>query len=88
MLNVVLYAPRIPQNTGQIARACHAVGARLHLVRPLGFRVDAPALRRASVGYLAEIDMTVHADGDALWQAIGAAPAWLVVVAAAATTTR
>ena len=70
MLNLVLYAPRIPQNTGQIARACLAAGARLHLIRPLGFRLDAPALRRASVGYLAEMDLTVHANADAFWAAV------------------
>ena len=71
MLNVVLYAPRIPQNAGQVARACHAMGCRLHLVRPLGFRIDAAALKRAAVGYLADVDYAVHADGDALWNAIG-----------------
>ncbi|MEN6625949.1 MAG: tRNA (cytidine(34)-2'-O)-methyltransferase [Candidatus Sumerlaeia bacterium] len=65
MLNVVLYAPRIPQNTGQIARACHAMGCRLHLIRPLGFRVDAAALKRAAVGYMNEIDFVVHESGEA-----------------------
>jgi tRNA (cytidine/uridine-2'-O-)-methyltransferase len=79
MLNLVLVAPRIPQNTGQIARACFAAGARLHLVRPLGFRFDAPALKRASVGYLAEMEIPIHADGDALWSAIpDPARAWLI----------
>jgi tRNA (cytidine/uridine-2'-O-)-methyltransferase len=79
MLNLVLYAPRIPQNTGQIARACLAMNCRLHLVRPLGFRVDAPALARASVGYLKEVDLTVHADGEAFWSAVAdPARAWLV----------
>ena len=78
-LNIALYAPRIPQNTGQIGRACLAMGCRLHLVRPLGFRVDAAALRRASVGHLAELDMQIHADGEALWQTIGdPGRAWLV----------
>lgn len=67
MLNLVLYAPRIPQNTGQIARACHAMNCRLHLIRPLGFRIDAPALKRASVNYLADSDFTVHENGDAFW---------------------
>jgi tRNA(Leu) C34 or U34 (ribose-2'-O)-methylase TrmL len=52
MLNLVLHAPRIPQNTGQLARACFAMNCRLHLIRPLGFRLDAPGLRRAAVGYL------------------------------------
>jgi tRNA (cytidine/uridine-2'-O-)-methyltransferase len=79
MLNVVLYAPRIPQNTGQIARACWAAGARLHLIRPLGFRMDAAALRRAAVGYLAEMDIPIHADGDAFWRDVtDPARAWLI----------
>ena len=70
MLNLVLYAPRIPQNTGQIARACWAAGARLHLIRPLGFRIDAPALRRSSVGYLSEMDFTVHENAAAFRAAL------------------
>ena len=79
MLNVVLYAPRIPQNTGQVARDCHVALARLHLVRPLGFRMDAAALRRSSVGYLPEMEIPIHADGDALWHAIAdPSRAWLV----------
>ena len=67
-LHIVLYAPRIPHNSGQIARSCLAMGCRLHLVRPLGFRLDAAALRRSAVGHLAEVDLQVHADGDALWR--------------------
>jgi tRNA (cytidine/uridine-2'-O-)-methyltransferase len=79
MLNLVLVAPRIPQNTGQVARACFAAGARLHLVRPFGFRFDAPALKRASVGYLAKMDIPIHADGPVLWSAIpDPARAWLI----------
>lgn len=79
MLNLVLYAPRIPQNTGQLARACFAAGARLHLVRPLGFQLTAAALRRSAVGYLAEMELTVHADGAALWASVpDPARAWLI----------
>ena len=68
-IHLVLHAPRIPQNTGQIARGCLAMGCRLHLIRPLGFRVDAPALRRAAVGHLEQVDLEVHADGEAFWSA-------------------
>lgn len=79
LLNLVLYAPRIPQNTGQLARACHAWNVALHVIRPLGFRLDAAALRRASVGYLAEMPITQHADGAAFWAAVpDAARVWLV----------
>ena len=62
MLNIVLYAPRIPQNTGQIARSCIAMNCRLHLVRPLGFRMDAASLKRSSVGYLEDMDIVIHDD--------------------------
>jgi tRNA (cytidine/uridine-2'-O-)-methyltransferase len=56
-LNVVLFQPEIPPNTGNVIRLCANSGARLHLVRPLGFRLDARAVRRAGLDYreLAEI---------------------------------
>lgn len=56
LLNVVLYQPDIPQNTGNIGRTCVAVGAKLWLVRPLGFRVDDRALRRAGMDYWSHLD--------------------------------
>lgn len=51
LLHVVLYQPDIPQNTGNIGRTCVAVGAKLWLVRPLGFHLDAKHLRRAGMDY-------------------------------------
>lgn len=51
MLHVVLYQPDIPQNTGNIGRTCVAVGAKLWLIRPLGFFLDAKHLRRAGMDY-------------------------------------
>lgn len=51
VLNIVLVEPEIPQNTGNIARTCAATGARLHLVRPLGFTVDDRKLKRAGLDY-------------------------------------
>ena len=51
MLHVVLYQPEIPQNTGNIGRTCVAVGAKLWLVRPLGFRLGQRQLRRAGLDY-------------------------------------
>ena len=50
-LNVVLVEPEIPQNTGNIARTCAAVGAKLHLIRPLGFSLDDRYMRRAGLDY-------------------------------------
>ncbi|MFZ4483176.1 MAG: tRNA (cytidine(34)-2'-O)-methyltransferase [Chthoniobacterales bacterium] len=57
MLHVVLVEPEIPQNTGNIARTCLAAGARLHLVEPLGFEIDATALRRAGMDYWEQCDV-------------------------------
>jgi tRNA (cytidine/uridine-2'-O-)-methyltransferase len=59
-LNIVLIEPRIPQNTGNIARTCAATGARLHLVEPLGFRVDDAKLKRAGLDYWHMLDITYY----------------------------
>lgn len=59
-LNIVLVEPRIPQNTGNIARTCAATGARLHLVEPLGFSVDSAKLRRAGLDYWEYLDITCY----------------------------
>ena len=56
LLNVVLYQPDIPQNTGNIGRTCVAVGAKLWLVRPLGFRLDEKKLRRSGMDYWQYLD--------------------------------
>ena len=55
MLNVVLYCPEIPPNTGNIGRLCHATGATLHLIEPLGFSLDDRALKRAGLDYWTEL---------------------------------
>ena len=57
---IVLVEPEIPQNAGNIARTCAATGARLHLVRPLGFILSDRRLRRAGADYWAEVDLVVH----------------------------
>jgi len=59
-LHVVLYGPEIPYNTGNIARLCGAAELRLHLVHPLGFRVDDRHLRRAGLDYWNEVDVRHH----------------------------
>jgi len=61
-LNVVLFQPEIPPNTGNVIRLCANTGARLHLLRPLGFRVDAKAVRRAGLDYRELADVREHAD--------------------------
>ena len=60
MINVVLIEPEIPQNTGNIARTCAAVGARLHLVEPLGFKIDDAKLKRAGLDYWHHLDISYY----------------------------
>lgn len=60
MLNIVLHEPEIPANTGNIGRTCVATGTRLHLIEPLGFRLDEKALRRAGMDYWKELDVSVY----------------------------
>ena len=62
MLNVVLYQPEIPANTGNIGRTCVVTGSRLHLVGPLGFSLDDKMLHRAGLGYWRSLDVRVYAD--------------------------
>ncbi|HEX3027585.1 MAG TPA: tRNA (cytidine(34)-2'-O)-methyltransferase [Clostridia bacterium] len=60
VLNIVLVEPEIPQNTGNIARTCAATGARLHLVKPLGFQIDDRKLKRAGLDYWWMLDITFY----------------------------
>ena len=64
MINVVLYEPEIPQNTGNIMRTCAAFHVRLHLIEPLGFRLDEKHLRRAGMDYINATDYTIYPDWD------------------------
>ncbi len=59
-LNIVMVEPEIPQNTGNIARTCAATGARLHLIKPLGFSTDEKALKRAGLDYWKYLDITYY----------------------------
>lgn len=58
--NIVLFEPEIPQNTGNIGRTCVATGTRLHLIEPLGFRLDEKSLMRAGMDYWQELDVTTY----------------------------
>ena len=60
MLNVVLFEPEIPQNTGNIMRTCVATGAVLHLIKPLGFKVDDATLKRCGVNYIDKLEWYVY----------------------------
>ena len=60
VLNIVMVEPEIPQNTGNVARTCAATGARLHLVRPLGFEINDKHLKRAGLDYWHFLDITYY----------------------------
>ncbi|MEE0275489.1 MAG: TrmH family RNA methyltransferase, partial [Oscillospiraceae bacterium] len=63
-LNIVLVEPQIPQNTGNIARTCAVTGARLHLVRPMGFQIDDKKLKRAGLDYWDKLDISYYDNTD------------------------
>ena len=62
MLNIVLFEPEIPENTGNIMRTCAATNAKLHLIRPLGFRLDTTSIKRSGVNYIDKVDYTLNDD--------------------------
>ena len=84
MLHVVLYQPEIPPNTGNVIRLCANSGARLHLIRPLGFDLDHAKLRRAGLDYHEFAAVNVHDSLDAF--AASAQPARLLALSTRGTT--
>lgn len=60
MMNIVLFEPEIPQNTGNIGRTCVATGTRLHLIGPMGFKIDEKAVKRAGMDYWKDLDVTEY----------------------------
>ena len=67
VLHVVLFQPEIPPNTGNAGRLCLGIGARLHVVHPIPFSMDAKAVRRAGLDYWPHVDLQEHADADAFF---------------------
>lgn len=59
-LNIVLYQPEIPQNTGNIGRTCVLTNSKLHLIKPLGFSLDEKQVRRSGLDYWKNLDLEVH----------------------------
>lgn len=59
-LNIVLFQPEIPQNTGNIARTCVLTNSKLHLIKPLGFSLDEKHLKRAGLDYWGDLDMEIY----------------------------
>ena len=62
MFHIVLHQPEIPQNTGNIVRTCKATGSVLHLIEPLGYKLDDAKLKRAGLDYWHEMDIRIHKD--------------------------
>ena len=71
MIHVVLVEPEIPPNTGNVARLCLAIGARLHLVGPLGFSLEEKTLKRAGMDYWEECDVRAWISWEQLIESIG-----------------
>lgn len=60
MINIVLFEPEIPQNTGNIMRTCVATGSKLHLIKPLGFSLDEKSIKRSGANYIDKLDYEVY----------------------------
>ena len=82
MLNIVLFEPEIPQNTGNIARTCAVTGTRLHLIKPLGFDISDKAVKRAGLDYWHLVDVRVYENLDDFFQKTGAEDIWLATTKA------
>ena len=67
-LNIALIEPQIPQNTGNIARTCAATGAKLHLVGPMGFKIDDRKLKRAGLDYWHLLDISFYDSSDEFFE--------------------
>jgi tRNA (cytidine/uridine-2'-O-)-methyltransferase len=77
-LHVVLVEPEIPPNTGNIARLCAATGCALHLIEPLGFRIDDRALKRAGLDYWHAVRVVIHPSLDAFLASFPAERCWWI----------
>ena len=82
MINIVLVEPEIPNNTGAIGRTCVCTGARLHLIRPLGFDISDKAVRRAGMDYWYDIDLHVYDSIDEYFEKNGDENIWLTTTKA------
>lgn len=78
MLNIVLFQPEIPPNTGNISRQCVGMNARLHIIGPAGFDLDDSAVRRAGLDHWDDLNLTVHENPDTFLAWLGDRTPWLV----------
>ena len=76
-LNLVLFQPQIPNNTGNIGRTALATGCRLHIIHPIGFSMDSKARRRAGLDYWNELDVVEHEDWEAYLERTTPQSLWL-----------
>lgn len=76
MLNIVLHQPEIPANTGNIGRTCVATGSRLHLIEPLGFRLNEKEIKRAGMDYWEHLDVTRYVNYEAFLEQNPGANLW------------
>ena len=82
MIDIILLEPEIPMNTGNIARTCACTGARLHLIRPLGFDISDRAVRRAGLDYWQYLDLSVYDSWDEFVAKNGDGNLWLATTKA------
>ena len=82
MLNIVLVEPEIPHNTGAIARTCAATGARLHLIKPLGFDISDKMVKRCGLDYWWLVDISVYENLDEYFEKSGDENIWLATTKA------
>ncbi|NLW14872.1 MAG: tRNA (cytidine(34)-2'-O)-methyltransferase [Erysipelothrix sp.] len=73
MIHIVLFEPKMPQNTGNIMRTCAALNAQLHLIEPLGFVLDEKRVKRAVMDYIDQLNYVVHKDFDAFLEHVDGA---------------
>ena len=82
MIDIVLYEPEIPNNTGAIARTCACTGARLHLIKPLGFDISDKAVKRAGLDYWHLVQIFVYENIDEYFAKNGDENLWLLTTKA------
>ena len=82
MIDTILHEPEIPMNTGNIARTCACTGARLHLIRPLGFDISDKAVKRAGLDYWQYVDVSVYDSLDDFFSRMGDENLWLATTKA------
>lgn len=86
-MHIVLYQPEIPQNTGNIGRTCVATGTSLHLIEPLGFRINEKELRRAGMDYWEHLDVTRYTNYEEFLEKHPNAKIWMASTKAKHTYT-